>query len=55
MIPRNSVCILVWLRVKSKMSPVESVSASHSGKGKNASVSRKEIEPGSGESLSFKK
>lgn len=54
-IPRNSVCLLIWLRIKSRMSPVELVSASRSGKGNNVSISGKETEPGPGESLCFKK
>lgn len=54
-IPGDSACLLIWVRTKYSMIPVELVSASQSGKGNNISVSGKEMEPGSGESTCFKK
>lgn len=54
-IPGDSACLLIWVRTKCSMIPVELVSASQSGKGNNISVSGKEMEPGSGESTCFRK
>ena len=52
-IPGDWVHLLVWVRTKSSVIPIELVSASKSGKENNISVSVKEMEPGSGQSTCF--